>query len=337
MTARPYASLSLDADDEWAYLRTHGDPGWQRHPSYLPRFLPRLYDVFDELQLTLTVFVVGFDATRDANRASLGELTRRGHEVGNHSFWHECCLHLYSPAQLDEEVTRAEEAITAATGTRPTGFRGPGFSWTPALLAVLARRGYLFDASTLPTILAPLARRYFLATAHLSAEERARRAALFGTFRDGFRPIVPYRWALADGRTLLEIPVTTIPGLRVPFHLSYLIYLARRSTALMDAYLRMAIFACRACGVAPSFLLHPLDFMGSDDVPGLGFFPGMDLSSRTKVELTKRVLRTLGRHFELVPMGVHARRAECDTAIDTADRTWPRPRPSDRGATTGAV
>jgi hypothetical protein len=101
----------------------------------------------------------------------------------------------------------------------------------------------------------------------------------------------------------------------VPFHLSYLIYLARRSTALMDAYLRMAILACRAFGVAPSFLLHPLDFMGSDDVPGLGFFPGMDLSSRTKVELTKRVLRTLGRHFELVPMGVHARRAERDTAI----------------------
>jgi hypothetical protein len=314
---RPYASLSLDADDEWAYLRTHGEPAWQRHPSYLPRFLPRLYDVCDELGVTLTVFIVGFDAAREANLPALGELTRRGHEVGNHSFSHECCLHLYSAERIDEEVTSAEEAITAATGARPTGFRGPGFSWSPALLSVLERRGYRYDASTLPTILAPLARRYFLATATLTAEERERRAALFGTFRDGFRPLVPYRWALDGGRTLLEIPVTTIPGLRVPFHLSYLLFLARRSVALMNAYLHTAIFACRALDVAPSFLLHPLDFMGGDEVPGLGFFPGMDLSSRRKIELTKRVLRTLARHFELVSLGAHARRAERDVAVHT--------------------
>jgi hypothetical protein len=68
------------------------------------------------------------------------------------------------------------------------------------------------------------------------------------------------------------------------------------------------MLACRALGVAPSFLMHPLDFIGGDEVPVLGFFPGMDLPTSRKVALTKDVLRTLGRYFELVPMGVHAAR-----------------------------
>jgi hypothetical protein len=305
----PIASLSLDADDEWAYLRTHGDARWEKHPSYLPQFFPRVLDLFDELQLKITFFIVGFDATRDENGAALAATVARGHEVGNHSFWHEASLHLYSAAQIDDDISRAEEAILAATGVRTNGFRGPGFSWSVDVLDVLERRGYAYDASTLPTILAPLARRYFLATARLSPEELERRKALFGTFRDGFRPIRPYHWDLGGGRTLLEIPLTTIPVARLPFHLSYLIYLAKYSRALMHAYLRSALLACRALQVEPSFLMHPLDLLGRDDVPGLGFFPGMDLPSARKVDLSREVLRTLGRYFRLVPMGVHARKA----------------------------
>src|SRR5919201_676635 len=270
---KPLASLSLDADDLWSYLKTHGDPAWERRPSYLARFFPRALDVFDELELKITFFIIGFDAAR---------------------------------AELEDDIARAEEAILAATGQRPLGFRGPGFSWCPTLFEVLERRGYRYDASTLPTYLGPLARLYFLWTAQLTPEERKRRSALFGSFRDGLRPVHPYHWQLGERRSLLEIPVTTIPVVKVPFHMCHLLYLSRFSTALMSAYLRTAILACRAMRVEPSFLLHPLDIMGGDEVRELAFFPGMDLPSRRKVELFKRVLRTLGEHFELVPMGAHA-------------------------------
>ena len=307
MTAqKPLASLSLDADDLWAYLRTHGDPAWERRPSYLPVFFPRALDLLDELRLKITFFLVGFDAARAENAAAMRSITERGHEVGNHTYSHECWLHLYSPAQLDEEVGRAEEAIVAATDQRPRGFRGPGFSWCPALFDVLERRGYRYDASTLPTFLGPLARLYFLATAQLTAEERERRRALFGSFREGLRPIRPYRWRLDGGRDLLEIPVTTMPVLKLPFHLSYLLYLSRFSSRLMSAYLATAIAACQLVRVEPSFLLHPLDVLGPDDAPGLAFFPGMNLPLAQKLAACRTVLRALGEHFELVPMGLHA-------------------------------
>ena len=124
-----------------------------------------------------------------------------------------------------------------------------------------------------PRFIGPLARLYFLTATRMSREERERRAGLFGGLRDGFRPNKPYQWRLGEGRSLVEIPVTTIPLCRVPFHMSYLLYLSRFSHRLMLAYLRSALLACRLSRVQPSFLLHPLDLLGGDQAPGLSFFP----------------------------------------------------------------
>ncbi|GJG87409.1 polysaccharide deacetylase [Gemmatimonadetes bacterium T265] len=307
--ARPVASVSLDVDDLWTYLRTHGDPAWERRPSYLAAFVPAVLDALDEAGATITFFLVGEDAARDADAGRLRALAERGHEIANHTFGHDVWMQAYGEAAADEEIARAEAAIEAATGRRPAGFRGPGFSWGPPLLRVLARRGYRYDASTLPTFVGPLARRYFLATARLTPAERAERAALFGSFGDGLRPNRPYRWALGNGLELLELPVTTVPGARTPFHLSYLMYLAGYSERVMFGYLRGALALCRATGTEPSFLLHPLDLLGAGEAPGLEFFPGMALGAARKRRLFVRVLRVLGEHFALVPMAAHAERA----------------------------
>ncbi len=308
--ARPVASVSLDLDDLWTYLRTHGDPAWEQRPSYLAAFVPAVLDALDEAGATITFFLVGEDAARDADAGRLRALAERGHEIANHTYAHDVWMQTYGEAQADDELARAEAAIAAATGRHPSGFRGPGFSWSPALLRVLARRGYRYDASTLPTFIGPLARRYFLATARLTPAERAQRTALFGAFRDGFRPNTPYRWTLGAGRELLELPVTTVPGARTPFHLSYLMYLAGFSEAAMLGYLRAALALCRATGTEPSFLLHPLDLLAAADAPGLEFFPGMALGAARKRRLFVRVLGVLGEHFTLVPMAAHAERAE---------------------------
>lgn len=306
--AKPVASLSLDLDDLWTYLRTRGDLTWTTRPSYLSVFVPRVLDELDRLGLRITVFVVGFDATRRANLPFLRSISARGHEIANHSFSHECWMHLHSRERLHQEIGRAEEALGAITGRTPIGFRGPGFSWSPALLEVLAERGYRYDASTLPTFLGPLARAYFLATAKLTAAERKRRAALFGSAREGFRPVGAYRWRLPSGAGLLEIPNTTIPVVKTPFHMSYLLYLCRFSRRLMVGYLRVALAACRHYRVQPTLLLHPLDLLSGAEVPQLSFFPGMSLPGEQKRNAVTEVLGLLAREYEVVTMGAHAER-----------------------------
>src|SRR6478752_92451 len=78
------ASLSLDLDNKWSYLKTHGDRGWEEFPSYLDGVVPRFLDVLDKLGLRITVFIVGQDAALSKNRAALASIADAGHEIGNH-------------------------------------------------------------------------------------------------------------------------------------------------------------------------------------------------------------------------------------------------------------
>ena len=309
----PYASLSLDLDNQWSYMKTHGDAGWQAYPSYLDGAVPRILEFLAARRLTITFFVVGQDAALPKNRAALASIAAAGHEIGNHSFRHEPWLHLYTADELDLELRRAEDAIETATGVRPRGFRGPGFSLSEATLEALARRGYDYDATVFPNLLNPLARAYLFAGSKLTEDEKKQRSALFGTWKDAFRPVRPFQWCLSNG-SLLEIPVTTLPLLKVPMHLSYLIYLARFSRAAARSYLRLALAACRATQTHPSILLHPLDFMGGEDCPPLAFFPGMDFARDEKLEIVGELFDIVAARRELVTMGEHARRAAAGSA-----------------------
>jgi hypothetical protein len=303
---RPSAALSLDLDNLWSYLKTRGDPAWESYPTYLPRFIPEILKWLDARGLKITFFVVGQDAAQPANRPALSLLAPSGHEIGNHSFHHEPWIHFYPRETLADEIDRAERAIREATGIEPRGFRGPGFSWSPDLLEILAARGYDYDATMLPTFIGPLGRLYYFSRTDLAPGERLRRDRLYGRFADGFRPNKPFRWHLLSGRRLLEIPVSTVPFLKMPFHLSYLLFLGRFGESRLRAYLNTALFLCRRAGLSPSFLLHPLDFLALDEAPGLAFFPGMNIKKREKLHLAGRVLDILSAHYDLMPLGPFA-------------------------------
>jgi peptidoglycan/xylan/chitin deacetylase (PgdA/CDA1 family) len=313
---RPLASLSLDLDNLWAYQMTHGDDAWRQHGSYLDVAVPLLLDEMAHLGLAITIFVVGQDAAIGANGVALKAIAEAGHEIGNHSFRHQSWLHRYSDDELATELADAEQAIEAVTGRRPVGFRGPGYSLSPAVLRLLVERGYEYDCSTLPTFIGPLARRYYFRSTSFDAEQRAERRYLFGTWREGLRPVRPYWWEVGVDR-LLEIPVTVMPFTRMPFHISYVLYLAGRSPALARRYFAVGLRACRLAGVQPSLLLHPLDLLGADDVHELGFFPGMAMSGHAKREVLRACLEHFAGTFHVVPLREHARALSSRTNLAT--------------------
>ncbi len=303
---KPYASLSLDLDNQWAYMKTHGDAGWETFPSYLGIVIPRMLKFFEERQLKITFMVVGQDAALPSNHAALRSLATAGHEIGNHSFNHEPWLHLYTNEELEADFVKAEEHIEKATGQRPVGFRGPGFSISYEVMAALARRGYIYDGTTFPTYLGPLARAYYFMTARLTAEEKSQRKTLFGTFRDGLRTNSTYVWR-KDGHELVEIPVTTLPIFKLPIHISYVVYLSMFSARLAQFYLNLALNMCDITGIEPSLLMHPLDFLGSDDhIPELAFFPGMRMPSAKKMKIVSDSLNLFTQKFTVVTMRQHA-------------------------------
>ena len=312
---KPTASLSLDLDNQWSYMRTHGDAGWDSYPSYLGDVLPLALAALAARGLKATIFIVGRDAPE--HRELLAAIPQKGHEVGNHSHNHLQWLHRLPRPELEREIVLAEDAITDATGVRPRGFRGPGFACSATLLQLLAERGYAYDCSTFPTFVGPLARAYYFMTARkLTREEQEERQDLFGDVRDGLRPLRSYLWTFNQQKSaagaplpaLLEIPVTTMPGVRTPIHMSYILYLAQRSTAVALRYLATALKLCQVLRIEPSFLLHPLDFISGDSCPALRFFPAMSMAATRKRELVAEALSMLADRFDVVPMGEHARR-----------------------------
>ncbi|TAM59851.1 polysaccharide deacetylase [bacterium] len=313
------ATLSLDLDNRWSYMKTHGDAGWETFPSYLETLVPRALELLARQRVRITVFVVGQDAALDRNAAPLRALALAGHEIGNHSFHHEPWLHLRREDEIERELARAEAAIEHATGVRPQGFRGPGFTRSHTILRVLARRGYRYDASTLATWIGPLARAYYFRSMRLQEREKRERAALFGRWSDGLQPNRCHFERTAAG-DIAVVPVTVMPLLRVPIHVSYLLYLAVVDPALARAYFDAALALCRLTGTEPSILLHPLDFLDAGDAPELMFFPALQLPLATKLGIVSYVCERLTAAYRVGPILDYVRLREARPAMPAAPR-----------------
>ena len=321
---RPVATLSLDLDNLWAYLRSNGDASWRTYPSFLDIAIPRILAMLDELGLTITVFVVG----RDAESRTDAELLRRfvvaGHEIANHSYDHDSLFHRLHEEALEGDFNRSEAAIASLGCERPLGFRGPSFRLSTAVLRTLSRRGYHYDASTFPTSAGPLARAWQRAFVDLDPAAREALKDQYGSLADARRPLAPYTWRLAE-RDLLEIPVSTMPLTRLPVHWTYLHFLSSMGNRLASSYVRVHIALCRATEIPPSLLLHATDFLGADDACCPRFLPGMRRTAAQKMALLRATLALYSAAFELAPLGRYALARMAEGALARHEPVLSRP------------
>jgi hypothetical protein len=323
---RPFATLSLDLDDAWAYLRTKGEPDWAEAPSMLPLAVERLLPLLAGWNLRITVFVVGRDATRPEGQEAIRALAAAGHEIASHSQLHRAELAALPERAIEDDLREAADAIEMLIGRRPIGFRCPSFGSSPALLRSLVEGGYDYDASVLPTSLSPLLKLYYRARLRTGTPDQPQQH-LFGRASNALLPLTPFRWGV-DGAGLLELPISTMPVLRTPVHMSYLQALGATSSVASDGYLRLALRLLRGRGVPPSFLLHPTDLLDARDAPRLAFFPGMARPWPRKLDQLRDALASLADGFEVVPLGEAARRlADADLPVRRVPGSglWPRP------------
>ena len=130
---QPIASLSLDLDNKWSYMKTHGDRGWESFPSYLDVVVPRFLGLLDELGLRITVFVVGQDAALAQNRAAARHaLPRRDMRSAiTRSIMSRGCTSIRAE-QIEEEIAAAEDAIFSGHRRRArSAFAAPAIACRP--------------------------------------------------------------------------------------------------------------------------------------------------------------------------------------------------------------
>jgi len=88
---------------------------------------PQVLDLLDEHDAKATFFQIGSFAQRCADIAH--EVSRRGHEIGNHTHTH-ARLYLRSPGFIHGELSNAQNALADIHGTPPRWFRATyGCRW----------------------------------------------------------------------------------------------------------------------------------------------------------------------------------------------------------------
>lgn len=303
------ACISVDLDSLHHYCRIHGLPesalDARARGLVYSTAVPRFRELLRSVGAPGTFFAIGEDLADPQAADALREAHRAGIEVGNHSHSHDYALTRRAPESIREELVRAEEAILAATGTRPVGFRAPGYTLNAALYAATAERGYLYGSSTFPA--APYYGAKAAVMGALALMGRPSRSIL-DTPRVLLAPRTPYRPDPAQpyqrgSGAVLELPMTVTPGVRLPFIGTF------AATMPLPA-VHAAWRACRSDTLF-NFELHAVDVLDANDgIPPQLVRQQRDLrvSSARKMERLSAIFRWLKEDADLVTLRVAAER-----------------------------
>src|SRR4051812_14529684 len=144
-------AISVDLDEIHHYYAIHGlTPSRTAAHQVYDTALARYRDFPGVARLPLTLFAVGADLARAESAAALREMAQLGHELGNHSFDHWYDLSRRPPEQIASQIRQTNDAISACTGQRPSGFRAPGYVMSDDVYAAVAAAGLDYSSSLFP-------------------------------------------------------------------------------------------------------------------------------------------------------------------------------------------
>ncbi len=179
--------LTVDFEEWFVVENLRDNMAGEDWDSLTPRVEENAYkllELFQAYQVRATFFILGWVAERYPNLVA--GIVRAGHEIGCHSYSHRR-VDLLSREEFEKDTRRAVRAIVNATGVMPVGYRAPSWSINssiPWAFEILADQGFLYDSSTFPI-----------------------KHDIYG---EPDAPRTAFRMTLDSGRTLYELPASTV-------------------------------------------------------------------------------------------------------------------------------
>jgi peptidoglycan-N-acetylglucosamine deacetylase len=210
------ANISIDFESLYHYSVTLGLKHPDRDRDY-DRIVDRFLDLFDETGVRATFFIVGDDVrSKKLTPDVIRRMVAAGHELANHTMSHPHNLSRLSRAQKEEEVLGNGRLLESVTGQRVVGFRAPCLDVDEEIVEILERHGYWYESSVLP---------FYLKQVQEMAYGIITRGQFrsTGAWQNSFAPADPYaprpgKLHRRGSRTLTEVPIATVPVIRVPFY-----------------------------------------------------------------------------------------------------------------------
>ncbi|HTO13763.1 MAG TPA: polysaccharide deacetylase [Candidatus Binatia bacterium] len=170
--ARAACAFTFDLDAETLWLaRGVNEPVTLSQGTFgVLEALPRILDLLRQAEIPASFFVPAWVAEHHPDAVT--SIVAGGHEVGCHGDVHEKVSDL-DAGQEEKILLRSIDVLTKQAGRRPIGYRAPAWQLSPRTLALLARHGFEYSSNMM---------------------DRLR----------------PYLHPAADGRRLVEIPVSWV-------------------------------------------------------------------------------------------------------------------------------
>jgi peptidoglycan/xylan/chitin deacetylase (PgdA/CDA1 family) len=140
-------TFDMDAELLWTARDPSGatKPVWVSQGHYGPNVgLPRILALLKRFAITATFFVPGLVVERYP--AQIEAILEAGIEVEHHSYTHAWSDTLGVDAEL-EEFQKGWDAIVAATGREPRGWRSPAGELTVDSIGLMERFGFAFSSN----------------------------------------------------------------------------------------------------------------------------------------------------------------------------------------------
>lgn len=236
-----------------------------------------LLEALDEHDAAATFFVVSSLAERYPE--TIRSIADAGHEVASHSHSH-ALLPTLEQAERRRDLARSRAVLERVTGQPVTGLRAPAFDLPPTHFDDLAAAGYGYDSSVVPARSVP---------------------GWYGGKHDVRRPAPATRVRADAPAGLVELPVSVMPGLRLPLTGAWLRFFGAKYTIA-----GMKLLARQ--GVTPVLYVHPWELI---DLPAVEGVPAR-VYWRTGAWTRRAVDRILAQDFEFVT---------ARTAIEGAEAT----------------
>lgn len=271
-------ALHVDCDNLWSYEEECGIPASACQSLIYEQALLKFLEICEETAAKMTFFVVGSDLKNPACRRFCHMAIAAGHRIANHTQTHPVRFGSMSGSEKRNEIELCDKYISDALGIKAIGFRAPGYYLDKLILETLQELNYKYDTSVLPGFSHYLMYFYqYLAGANKTGKSfgRAHYICSSRSVRrlDSDQSIQPF----------FEIPIATLPFLRMPVHTAFVYMLGYK-------YLDFAFSLMRRSKGHHVYLFHAIDLLEHMPTNAIKNLPVFRLGLHEREGLIKSIL-----------------------------------------------
>lgn len=289
--------IQIDVDGLWVIFQHFGFDNNSPEDILYESALPRFIDLFDAYDIKATLFVVGKDLLSSSKVKLLKKAVEKGHEIANHTMTHAEGFSFLPLQEKISEIEQAQKIIYDTLGVVTKGFRTPSNDVDGEVLKILEDRGYIYDSSLLPTYYGPLFKKLKFSSLKIRHKNHYLGRSIYG-----LSPLRPYNPSYKDiwkkGKMkIIEIPITTMPWLRLPFHTSFTF--AAYNMGFGCGLFKLGYALLSLTNLPLNFVFHTNELSVPIYEEKIKRQLGLNLPMETKQKICHFILSTIKKDFDI--------------------------------------